>query len=101
MSTSVKPQLYTWVQSPLQWPGRVGSVGPNPGQWVWPALERLHWHPCEFILTISAPPPYPRPNPGQPPTGRKIQNCAPPPPRAGLGGVKTLQCERRWGGVLL
>jgi hypothetical protein len=68
MSTSVPSLLYSCPLSPLPWPGRVGSVGPNPGQWVRPALERLHWEVPKLVLTISAQPPYPRPNPGQPPT---------------------------------
>jgi hypothetical protein len=72
MSTSVPPPLYTCVQTPGQWPGRVGSVGPNPGQWTRPALERPHWEVPKLVLTISAPPPYPRPNLGQPPMGSKI-----------------------------
>jgi hypothetical protein len=69
MSTSVPSLLYSCPTSPLQWPGRVGSVGPNPGQWVRPALERLHWHPSEFILTISAPPPLPAAKSGPAPHG--------------------------------
>jgi hypothetical protein len=77
MSTSVKPQLYSCPPSPLQWPGRVGSVGPNPGQWVRPALERPHWEVPKLVLTISAPPLYPRPNPGQPPMGSKIARRRP------------------------
>jgi hypothetical protein len=92
-STSVPPPLYTRRLIPSQWPGRIGSV----------AVKRPSMGPISpYEFPLRAPKndtdnlgttPLSAAKSGRAPAAGK--NYAPPPPCAGLVGVKTLECERR------
>eukprot|EP00962_Isochrysis_galbana_P025448 scaffold7841_cov128-Isochrysis_galbana.AAC.6 len=86
-------QLYSWLPTPHQWPGRAGQWVPTkPGSMGPIGQNEFPLGSPKMDTDGSVPTPLPSSKSGRPPpTLAKFSSSAPP---TGLGGVKTLECEQ-------
>jgi hypothetical protein len=91
LSVSMSHPLYTRVPTPRQWLMQAGAS--DVSGCYRPSSSTPLGSPDVHIGNLGTTALHPRPDPGE--VGRPGKFCAPPPPRAGLVRVKTLECKRR------